>query len=73
MTHYRLEDPPEEIEKEARRLLQEYFNQFSDDDEIPEGGVAEYRYAHASKELKAYLDDIAKLRAEAERDGVMIG
>ena len=73
MTHYRLEDPPEEIEKEAYDLAQEYLGQFGDDDEIPDNGIYEYQYAHASPELKAEFDCIAKLRAEAERDGVMIG
>lgn len=73
MACYRRTAAPEDIEKEAWILAQEYLGQFGDDDEVPDNGIYEYQYAHASKKLKAYFDEMKKLRAEAERDGVMIG
>lgn len=73
----RFEDPPEEIEKEASHLFRKYLNQFSDGDELSEDfsedGFDEYMLAHGSDKLKRYYRRIQKLRAEAERDGVMIG
>lgn len=72
VTYLRLADPPKEIEEEARRLTDEYLDQFSDDDEIPENGPREYQRAHASPALLAYMDEIDRIKEEARRGGYIV-
>ena len=72
MTEFRLEDTPEKIEEEAKALFREYMAQFTEED-FQEEGFEAYMLAHGSDELKRYYRWRAKLQAEAEREGVMIG
>lgn len=72
MTEFRLEDTPEKIEEEAKALFREYMAQFTEED-FQEEGFETYMLAHGSDELKRYYHWRAKLQAEAEREGEMIG
>lgn len=72
MTCFRLEDPPEEIAEERNKLIREYFGQYDDDDEPPEGELVAYVRTNASPELLAYMDETKRTREEAEREGVLI-
>mgnify|MGYP000900925183 CR=1 FL=1 len=48
---------PEELESEARRLAREFFAQYDDDDEIPDGAMTEYFNAHASPAYLAFVEE----------------
>lgn len=69
---FRLSDPPKKIAEERNRLIREYFDQYDDDDEVPEGELMEYVRANASPALLAYMDEVRRTREEAERDGELI-
>ena len=72
MIYARLEDPPENIEAEAKTLYEEYMSQFGD--EIPEdvdvsAGLRKAMFERGSKELKEYLLKIERIRKEAAQAG----
>ena len=48
MIYAKIEAPPEDVGQEMKRLTEEYLNQFSDDDVVPENGIYEYQRAHGS-------------------------
>ena len=73
MIYCRLADAPEKIESEGNRLVQEYLSQFSDDDEIQTSEVYDYVLSHASRELRAYMDMVEKIHADAKRRGAIAG
>ena len=58
MMYPRLQDPPEHLEAEARKLADAFFAQFDDDDIIPKDAYDRYLREHGSKELVRYLVDI---------------
>lgn len=72
VTYLRLADPPKKIGEERHRLIQEYLDQFSDDDEIPDGGLEEYLWAHASPALRAYMKKIDRIIENARRGGYLV-
>ena len=72
MVCFRFSDPPKEIAEEQNRLIREYFDQYDDDDEIPDDEPEKYVRANASPALLAYMDEIRRTREEAERDGELI-
>ncbi len=72
VTYLRLADPPKKIAEEQNRLIQEYLDQFSDDDEIPENGPREYLWAHASPALRAYMKKIDRIIERAQRGGYLV-
>lgn len=73
MIYCRLADAPGEIESEGNRLVQEYLSQFSDDDEIQTSEVYNYVLSHASRELRAYMDMVEKIHADAKLRGAIAG
>lgn len=70
--YLRLADPPKKIGEERHRLIQEYLDQFSDDDEIPENGPREYIWAHASLALRIYMKKIDRIIEKARRGGYLV-
>ena len=72
VAYLRLADPPKKIAEEQNRLLQEYLDQFSDDDEIPDGGPEEYLWSHASPALRAYMKKIDRIIEKAQRGGYLV-
>ena len=72
VTYLRLADPPKKIAEEQNRLLQEYLDQFSDDDEIPDGGWKEYLWSHASPALLAYMKSVRRTIERAQRGGYLV-
>lgn len=72
VTYLRLADPPKKIAEEQNRLLQEYLDQFSDDDEIPDGGWKEYLWSHASPALLAYMKSVRRTIERAQRRGDLV-
>ena len=73
MVHLRLADPPEDVKQELKKLTEEYLNQFSDDDVVPENGIYEYQRAHGSPKVIARLDMVDKILEDAERRGARTG
>lgn len=71
MTHLRLQDPPRAI-KEEDKLVHEYLDQFTDDDEIETNEVYNYVFSHASQKLKAYMKMIEKTLEDAKRRGARV-
>ena len=73
MIYSRLEPLPVELEREAEQLSNEYLNLFSDDDEIPDHGLEDYVYQHASKELYKALRERDEIVEEARKRGAYAG
>lgn len=70
--HYRLANPPEEIQRELEILFDEYYAQFDEDDEVPENGFQQYKLEHGSVGLKAYMKMIEKTLEDAKRRGARV-
>lgn len=73
MIYSRLEPLPVELEREAEQLSNEYLSHFGDDDEIPDHGLEDYVYQHASKELYKALHERDEIVEEARKRGVYAG
>ena len=67
MRRRRIEEPSEVVALEAKRLTDEYLAAFSDDDVIPDGGIANYLRAHASSALLEYLNMVDATRRDAKK------
>lgn len=73
MIYAKIEAPPEDVGQELKKLTEEYLNQFSDDDVIPENGIYEYQRAHGSPKVIARLDMVDKILEEAKRRDAIAG
>ena len=60
MNYCRIADPPEHLEKEAERIAEQFFAQFSDDELIPDDAYSNYLREHGSAELVRYLNSIGE-------------
>ena len=72
MIHYRLADPPEEVQRELEVLFNEYYSQFADDDEVPDDGFRQYKLEHGSAKLKAHMKNVETIQADAKRRGARV-
>ena len=68
MIYSRIADPPEHLEKEAEELANAFFEQFDNDDIIPDGAYGKYLREHGSDELVNYLNTMARIRATEESE-----
>ena len=73
MIYAKIEAPPEDVGQEMKRLNEEYLNQFSDDDVVPENGIYEYQRAHGSPKVIARLDMVDKILEDAKRRDTIAG
>ena len=73
MIYVKIESPSEDVAHELKKLTEEYLNQFSDDDVVPENGIYEYQRAHGSPKVIARLDMVDKILEDAKRRGSIAG
>lgn len=64
----RVADPPEKERKEAEQLFEKFLDQYTEEEDIPDGAYDAYLREHGSRALVAYLDEIEMARKEAARE-----